>query len=210
MYPKLISSIEQIAQKASISEERLELLTHFSDLVLQELNKRQKCNLNFICTHNSRRSHLSQIWAWVMSRHFKLDGVHCYSGGTEATALFPLVQKVLIDQGIQSDIIGEKQVKNPIYYFKISEEISPLIGFSKKYEDAFNPSQHFIAVMTCAHASENCPLVLGADTKIALTYEDPKAFDQTALQLEKYQERSAEIAAEMFTVFKSVSEKRKG
>ena len=206
MYQNLKTSIEEIAQKVIVDNNRKEVLDDFSNLIVREILSQTKCNLNFICTHNSRRSHLSQIWAWVMSRHFNLNSVECFSGGTEATALFPLVQQVLVEKGIHSEVIGHKKADNPIYYFKISEGILPLIGFSKKYDDTYNPAQDYIAVMTCSHANENCPLVLGAKSRIALTYEDPKAFDHTPVQLAKYRERSHEIAVEMYVVFKQVSE----
>ena len=206
MYQNLKTSIVEIAQKVIVDNNRKEVLDDFSNLIAREILSQTNCNLNFICTHNSRRSHLSQIWAWVMSRHFNLNTVECFSGGTEATALFPLVQRVLVEKGIQSDIIGQKTADNPIYYFKMSEDVLPLIGFSKKYDDTYNPAQGYIAVMTCSHANENCPLVLGAKSKIALTYEDPKAFDHTPVQFSKYQERSHEIAAEMYVAFKQVSE----
>lgn len=206
MYQNLKTSIEEIAQKVIVDNNRKEVLDNFSNFIAREILSHTKCNLNFICTHNSRRSHLSQIWAWVFSRHFNLNTVDFFSGGTEATALFSLVQQVLVEKGIQSDIIGYKTTDNPIYYFKMSEDVLPLMGFSKKYDDSYNPSQGYIAVMTCSHANENCPLVLGAKSRIALTYEDPKAFDHTPLQLAKYRERSNEIAAEMYVVFKQVSE----
>lgn len=61
----------------------------------------QTIRLNFICTHNSRRSHLSQIWAQTMAYHFDVKNVYCYSGGTEATAMFPKVAETLSNQGFQ-------------------------------------------------------------------------------------------------------------
>ena len=58
--------------------------------------------------------------------------------------------------------------------------------------------------MTCSHADENCPLIPGAEKKISLMYEDPKLFDRTILEKEKYRERSLQIATEMKYVFSKI------
>jgi protein-tyrosine phosphatase/arsenate reductase len=55
--------------------------------------------------------------------------------------------------------------------------------------------------MTCSDAEENCPFIPGVDLRIGTTYDDPKAFDGTQLQDEKYQERSSQIALECLYVF---------
>jgi arsenate reductase len=58
--------------------------------------------------------------------------------------------------------------------------------------------------MTCAHADEHCPLVAGASSRIALTYNDPKDFDGTSLETEKYYERVREIGKEILYAFSQV------
>ena len=58
--------------------------------------------------------------------------------------------------------------------------------------------------MTCSHADENCPFIAGALQRIPVRYEDPKAFDNTPIQLEKYEERSFQIATEMKYVFSKI------
>ncbi len=47
-------------------KKELELLRDFI------LKKKGKTNLIFICTHNSRRSHLAQIWAQIASNYYNL------------------------------------------------------------------------------------------------------------------------------------------
>jgi arsenate reductase len=58
--------------------------------------------------------------------------------------------------------------------------------------------------MTCSHADEGCPLVIGADARFPIKYNDPKVFDDTDLQTTKYAERSLEIAQEMWWVFSQI------
>jgi hypothetical protein len=58
--------------------------------------------------------------------------------------------------------------------------------------------------MVCAEANESCPIVPGADFRLGLPYQDPKAFDNTPQQNEKYDERCRQIAREMFYVFSQI------
>lgn len=58
--------------------------------------------------------------------------------------------------------------------------------------------------MTCSEADGGCPFIAGAERRIALTYEDPKAFDNTPQQAEKYWERSVQIATELYYVFAQI------
>lgn len=184
---------------SSISEERKQILLPLANYILAKKNKNETIRLNFICTHNSRRSHLSQIWAQTMAFYFGIDRVFCYSGGTEATAMFPMVAETLMSQGFQIQKLSETE--NPVYALKYAANEAPVVCFSKTYHHAFNPKQNFAAIMTCNHADEGCPLVLGAEERFPIKYNDPKAFDGTDLQAIKYAERSLEIAREMFFVF---------
>lgn len=185
-----------------ISSDRKKVLEPLINYVINKVTDSQIINLNFICTHNSRRSHFSQIWAQVMAAHFGVQGVHCYSGGTEATALFPLVAKTLQNSGLRVHEIVNGT--NPVYAIKYSENAPPIIGFSKRFDDDFNPKSQFAAVMTCSHADENCPVILGAEKRIPVRYDDPKVSDNTPQQREVYAQRGRQIATEMFYVFSKI------
>ena len=149
------------------------------------------------------RSYYAQVWAQVMAHHFQINDVHCYSGGTESTALFPMVAETLMHSGFSIESISEG--KNPVYAIKYSENEHPVIGFSKTYDDAFNPKTEFAAIMTCSSADAGCPFISGAEKRISITFEDPKAFDNTPQQKEKYLERSVQIATELFYVFSQIN-----
>ena len=58
--------------------------------------------------------------------------------------------------------------------------------------------------MTCSQADGGCPFIAGAEKRIPITYEDPKAFDDSPLEEAKYDERSLQIASEMFYVFRQI------
>ncbi|MBK8519289.1 MAG: protein-tyrosine-phosphatase [Saprospiraceae bacterium] len=201
MYQEILKNIEQFSSQ-NISAERKEVLQPLATYIQGKVNAGETIRLNFICTHNSRRSHLSQIWAQTMAFHFGIKNVFCYSGGTEATAMFPKVADTLADQGFQIQKLSETE--NPVYAVKFDLNEAPVICFSKTYNHDFNPKNNFAAIMTCNNADEACPLVFGAEARFPIKYDDPKAFDGTALQTLKYAERSLEIAQEMSYIFKSI------
>lgn len=187
----------------SIPAQRKETLKLLIDFIQNKVQKNEEIILNFICTHNSRRSHLSQVWAQTLADHFRVEKVFCYSGGTEATAVYPMVLETLKTSGFQTQSLSEGS--NPVYSIKYSANCHPIIGFSKKMDTAFNPQSDFAAVMTCSEADTGCPIVPGAEVRIPLTYEDPKQFDKSPLQAEKYRQRSEQIATELYYVFSKIA-----
>lgn len=204
MYEFLKETIESYVLKQHISEERKVILQPLVDFIQQKANNRETINLNFICTHNSRRSHLSQVWAQVASTYYNIGNVYCYSGGTEETALFPKVAETLTHQGFH--IFKITEADNPVYAIKYSENGLPIIGFSKKYDNLFNPLSGFAAIMTCSQADGGCPFIAGAEKRIPITFEDPKTSDGTPEQTKVYTERSMQIASEMFYVFSQINQ----
>ena len=196
-----ISKTIQTIEISEISEDRKAILKPLIDYLNDKIKANKPIRLNFICTHNSRRSHLSQIWAQTMAAHYNIAHVSCYSGGTEATAMFPKVGETLINQGYK--IAKLSDANNPVYSIKFSENEPAVIAFSKTFDDAFNPASEFAAIMTCSSADVGCPIVSGCDKRIAITYEDPKKSDGTPEQTETYFNRSLQIATEMKYVFSS-------
>ena len=201
LYQKIEDTISTLNVEI-ISEQRKETLRPLAKFIQQKVDGKEEIRINFICTHNSRRSHLSQVWAQTLAYHFGIQNVFCYSGGTESTALFPMVAETLKNTGFEVFKISETE--NPIYSIKYSENEHPVIGFSKKLDDDFNPTSQFAAIMTCSQADGGCPFILGAEKRIPITFEDPKAFDNTPQQAEKYEERSIQIATELFYVFSQI------
>lgn len=183
----------------AISEERKVILAPLAAYIKEKNEKNEAIALNFICTHNSRRSHLSQVWAQALAHSVGITNINCYSGGTEATALFPMAAETLKNNGFQISTLSNTE--NPVYSIKYAENAHSIIGFSKTYNDEFNPKSSFGAIMTCNSANEACPMVSGAEKRFPITYEDPKKFDNTPQQKEKYLERSIQIATELYWVF---------
>jgi arsenate reductase (thioredoxin) len=196
----LISQFE--TQFSEIPENRKLILKQLADFIKAKQQSNESIDLNFICTHNSRRSHIAQVWAQTAAENYGIENVHCYSGGTEATAFNPRAVKAMSKVGF--GISKTTDSENPLYEVSFSETEKPLLLFSKKYDHASNPAQGFAAIMTCSHADENCPLVVGAAARISLPYNDPKDFDGTQQENEKYMERVLEIGREIAFAFSLV------
>ncbi|MDM1401299.1 arsenate-mycothiol transferase ArsC [Myroides odoratimimus] len=202
MYKTVSVVIDTLLESQEISATRKEVLAPLVAYIQAKVDSKSPIRINFICTHNSRRSHLAQIWMQVAATYYGIPEVICYSGGTQQTAMYPMVVTVLEEQGFNVFKISEGE--NPIYAIKYGDNEVPIIGFSKKYDAVFNPSSDFAAVMTCSQADGGCPFIAGAERRIPITFEDPKAFDGTENQQAGYFNRSLEIASEMFYIVSQI------
>ena len=112
----LLPEIEKFAAKFdfdSLTNERKDVLQPLIDYIQSKAAGKQEIRLNLICTHNSRRSHLAQVWAQTAAAYYGIEKVFCYSGGTESTALYPMVAETLKDSGFGIQKLAEG--KNPVY-----------------------------------------------------------------------------------------------
>jgi len=135
----------------------------------------------------------------VAADYFQLPDIHTFSGGTEATAFN--IRAVDALRHIGFDIHTKNpDADNPNYDIQWQTNTPPYRAFSKKYDTPPNPTAQFAAIMVCTQADEGCPLVQGCDFRIALPFDDPKAFDNTPLEATKYTERAQQIGREMLFV----------
>lgn len=185
-----------------IPSDRKEYLNELVSYITEQQKAQKAINLVFVCTSNSRRSHMAQVWSQIASYYYDVKNVSTFSGGTEKTKVNKNALLALEKSGIV--LQSHQQSENPVWLASIGVKFTPMVLFSKVYTDSTNPSQNFGAVMVCAEANESCPIVPGADFRIGLPYQDPKAFDNTPQQNEKYDERCRQIAREMFYVFSQI------
>ncbi len=197
-YPVLKEYIASLAP-AEVPADRQVLLQSLAAFIREKWAQGETARLNFICTHNSRRSQFAQLWASTLVAWHGFDRLTCYSGGTEATALYPQVAAAMQEAGFR--VAQMSETANPLYHFYYAEGGAAIAAFSKVYNHPANPQQGFAAVMTCSEAEEACPVVTGAAARISLPYEDPKLFDNTAEEAAAYRQRCRQIAAELNFVF---------
>lgn len=202
MYLTLVDFIEELHANSVVSVQRNRTLQPLIDMIKLNQYDVAGIQLNFICTHNSRRSILAQVWAQLAAHYYGIANVTCYSGGTEQTSIASRILTTLSEQGLC--IAALTDGTNPVYAIKYAENALPIIGFSKKYDHAFNPVSSFIAVLTCSQADVGCPYVAGAKSRIPITYEDPKIADSTENEAAVYADCSIQIASEMFYVFSQI------
>jgi arsenate reductase (thioredoxin) len=196
-YPELLRYLQSAETRFdSIPKDRKAELSKVADYVRERLSNSEPVKLTFICTHNSRRSHLSQVWAQVAADYYGLRGVETFSGGTEATAFNPRAVAALQRCGLKI-VADDPMAANPRYSVYASDSSTPQICFSKVFDAPPNPTQGYCAVMTCSQADDACPVVMGCDLRMPIRYEDPKVADDTEFEAQRYDERSSQICSEM-------------
>ncbi|EAY30028.1 low molecular weight phosphatase family protein [Microscilla marina] len=202
-YPGLAAYLAEVTQEfEQIPATRQHQLKEVSQYIRQKLNANQLVQVIVICTHNSRRSHLGQIWLQIAAAFYHIQRFTSFSGGTESTAFHPNAVTALQTAGIE--IVCQSADENPVYECRYGAHFPTIEAFSKVYTHATNPTQSFAALMVCTQADQGCPIVTGAEARFSLPYQDPKAYDNTAQQSEQYNERCRQIAREMFFVMSQV------
>lgn len=203
MHPELQRYIKRaLAHIDEIPSSRARILDDLVGFLRAERIAGNEIRLTFICTHNSRRSQMGQLWAAAAAAQFGVERVHAFSGGTEATAFDPRAVAAIERAGFAVQNPGGV---NPHYLVTYDETASPIECFSKKYDDPFNPGEGFVAVMTCSDADEACPVVTGASLRVPIRYDDPKAADGMPSETATYDARCFQIATEMLSVFSRVA-----
>lgn len=182
-----------------IPEERKALLEELGHYIHDKGKSGKTCNLVFICTHNSRRSQMSQIFAHAASIAYNRKFVRVFSGGTEATAFNPNAILALREAGLQ--IKAESTGKNPRYRIITGEPDPGILCYSKTFDEVCDNLEDFAAVMTCSEADEACPYIPGAEKRYPVRYEDPGQFDGTEEQDQAYRDTCRIIARQMFYLF---------
>jgi hypothetical protein len=206
LFPKLSTYCDKLSEEfIQIPEERKAELKDIANFIVEQRKEHKPANLLFVCTSNSRRSHMAQVWSQIASYYYSIDSVFTFSGGTEQTRVNINAIDALNRTGIE--IYSNNQGDNPLRYIRIGIKINPWVIFSKKYTDATNPKNNFAAVMVCSEADKACPFVEGTESRIGLPYQDPKEFDNSPLKEAKYDERCRQIAREMFFIMDLVSKK---
>jgi arsenate reductase len=203
LLPELQPYTDQVAAELHlVPSARKPVLDAIAADITTRLNAGKPAYLTFICTHNSRRSHMSQIWAQTAAHYYGLDNVHAFSGGTEVTACNCRTITAMRRAGftVEDATTGE----NPLYLVHYAPDRPPIRAYSKLYNADDNPRSEFIALMTCSSADLKCPTVNGAIARHAIHYIDPRLCDDTPTETAAYNERCREIAREMFYILSQV------
>lgn len=186
---------------SQIDPERQEALRAIGDYIVEKRKADLPVQITVICTHNSRRSHMGQLWLQAAAAYYGVPKVHTFSGGTEATAFNPRAVAALERAGFKINKTNNaSEPSNPLYETSLGQGLENYLLFSKKFSHPQNPQKEFAAIMVCSDADAACPIVPGADGRFAIPYEDPKLFDGSPSETPQYDARARQIAREMFFV----------
>ena len=188
---------------AAIPDDRRDTLHRLAAYARAHHAEAKPLRMTFVCTHNSRRSHIAQLAAAAAAKRQGI-ALDAFSGGTEATAFYPAAVAALrrAGFGITQTTALHNAAANPIYHAALTDNPADTVTcFSKAHDAPPNPTDTFAAIMVCASADEACPVVPACDLRIALPYVDPKAADNTPAEANTYDERTAQITRELLYVF---------
>ncbi|MBX3748388.1 MAG: protein-tyrosine-phosphatase [Verrucomicrobiae bacterium] len=203
LLPELRDYVESLAGELDqVPPERRAVLDEVASDMLARLRAGHLADLTFICTHNSRRSHLSEIWAATAAYHHGLQRVRAFSGGTEVTACNCRTVTAMRRAGFE--ITDATSGDNPLYLVRYAADRPPVRAYSKLYHADANPREGFIALMTCSSADLSCPAVAGSVARHAMHYADPRLCDDLPTETQAYDERCREIAREIFYLMHTV------
>lgn len=192
-----------LAGANDVPEDRRVVLREGAAFASERVKEGKPVRMVFICTHNSRRSHLGQVWAQVAAEVFGVPKVETFSAGTEATACNVRTVRALERAGL--GVTVEREGDNPLYRLICGTEDESVTCWSKTLEDTSLPKDDFAALMCCGSADAACPLVTGATARVRLLYRDPKEADDTPEEAARYDERCLQIATEMLWMMREVA-----
>ncbi|WP_439131301.1 hypothetical protein [Polaribacter sp.] len=192
---------ENAFKKSTISEERVKLLLKIAETIAKEYSIHEVVNLNFICTHNSRRSQIGQVWGFYAADYFGLH-INSFSGGTEVTSFYRNTVKTLQKVGFLFQVVDFSH-QNPTYQIKFNGSKNVILGFSKLYDHPEN-KEPYMAITTCDSADKNCPFIPSATHRFHLPFVDPKHSDGSDIQEQTYLETNKQIAGEVYFIFSQV------
>ncbi len=200
-------SLNVVEELDQIDKHRIPTLDSVSAYILNSLSSRGEARVLLVCTHNSRRSHLSQVFLQTAAFFYGVEGIYTYSGGTEVTAANERAVSAMSRAGFIVTST-QKNTSNPAYLVSQGKEFPSNVLYSKKFDDPQNPKENFMAIMVCSDADKSCPFVPGAEKRISLPFKDPRYSDGSPSEELIYDETARLIAREMFYIIKQVKEMR--
>ena len=199
LFPGIAMHLERLAVTLEGMEEPYRSAGRtLADWIATHYRAKQILPLVVVCTGNSRRSMLGAMMGNVSAAYHGLSEVRYFSGGTAPSAFNTRTITALQAIGFEIEPIGEEaprgepELPNPKYRVRwgtVGAECSLLpeaVEFSKVFSDPDNPQSGFAALMVCDEADAGCPFVPGAAFRLSMPFPDPKAFDGTAREQERY------------------------
>lgn len=183
----------------NIPFERKVILEEIANYIINIQQVDQAPKVLFIETDHSTRSVLAHVWAVTAAYYYGIKDIQIYSGGIASSAISTNAIIALEKAGFIVYKISRNS--NPEYEIKYSYNVPAIFLKSIKYNEKSNPDINFGSIILGANADLNLPVVKGNNFRTSLYYLDPSAFEGTKEALDRYMEKSKEIATEMFYLF---------
>lgn len=212
--PSLQTYCEQLRAEplAGLSERQITAANTIREWIQRRRREGRPASVIIVCTGNSRRSILGSTLGNIAAAWAGDPDVRFFSGGTAPSAFNPRTIRALQAVGVAITPLAEQAIPgdagevNPKYLIQWgTAPVSQTVEFSKHYSNPVNPQTDFCAVMVCSDAADNCPVVLGASLRVALSFEDPKDYDGTAEEAAMYAQRRDQIGRAMLLALRSAT-----
>ena len=191
----------RLAEFDQISYHRRHTLEHLGRLIAKQISGQGNTKIVFVCTHNSRRSQLAQVWSTTAALHFTISGISILSAGTQATEVDQRTIGALDRAGFTWK---RSDNPNPIYTLRIDSTGPTISLFSKTLLDSIEGTEDGIAVMTCSSADLACPTIDWVSSRVSLCYDDPKTSNGTLQESDTYDACCLAISREMLYAFSTI------
>ncbi|MDX5320843.1 MAG: hypothetical protein LPK45_07035 [Bacteroidota bacterium] len=194
VYPEISRFLESL----SLSEPHEERDAKWQNLAAKISADDFSGAVDFICTHNARRSAISQSLFAALAHEHSFDKLISWSGGAEVTFIHPNTIAALQRIGFR---LSEKQgEENPVYFLRFSDEQDALRLFSKKFDDETTPGPYH-AVLVCSKGDAACPFIPMVKTRNLIPFEDPGYADGTPEADQAYDQAVKEIGSDLKKFF---------
>jgi len=200
LYPILKDYVKDFHKEfRNISEERRYRLNEIASYVRQQKKQNQIAQLLFITTNQSTIGQMAQIWAETAAFYYGLNNVTTFSGGLHPDTIS---EKMIFALERAGYIVYTTELSGGVVYkVKYSYNLKPIIVFPKKINHKKNPDGQFMAIIIEPNANANLTEVKGAQKRLSIYYDDPQGYEGVPEEEKIYNERSRQIALEMFYVF---------
>ena len=144
-------------------------LDAIASYVRSKVRQQRAASLLFLGRHNSRRSHLAQVWAQTVAAWCEVGVVISYSAGVQPTRLAPAAVDALRRAGFVVDL-GQDPSTAKVSF---RADAPPMICYAKDYEALQVPQRNWCAVSVDAGVAAGFPALDEAEERVVLPLEDP-------------------------------------
>jgi hypothetical protein len=206
LYPILNEYVRDFPKEfRKIPEERRFRLNEMVYFLEGQYQNNAPWQITFISTNESTVGQMAKAWSKAAAYYFGFKNFEPYSGGIKPGEISVRTIVALEKAGF---IVYKSHINEvDVYRIKYSFNLEPVIAFPKKINHTKNPGNNFMAVILDGNADLNINNVRGTYDRLFLEYEDPKGYEGSDLENQKFNESCRQVAVEMFYVFSQLKKR---